>query len=110
MPKIICNDPAILTGQVGTVEFVAGVGHTDDPRMLAHFAANPDAFEVLDEDEPATVSDPESEPDDDEDEPSWSDLTDDELFEAYVLNVGEDGEAETRDDMIAALEALDSED
>lgn len=34
----------------------------------------------------------------------WSELTDDELFDAYVTNV--DGEAESREDMIAELDAL----
>lgn len=33
-------------------------------------------------------------------------LTDDELFEAYVTNVGDDGSAESREDMTAELMAL----
>lgn len=36
-------------------------------------------------------------------------LTDDELFEAYVTSVGEDGEAESREAMVAELSALDAE-
>lgn len=100
MPKIICNVPAVLTGQVGSVVFDKGEGQTEDADMLAFFAAHPDRFEVLDGDE--TAESGEASP--------WSDLTDDELFEAYVTNVGEDGGAESRDDMVAALEALDSED
>lgn len=89
----------LLNGQVGTVVFKRGVGETDDPRMLAYFAERPEKFTVVD-DEPE--QDPESPAS------AWAELSDDELFDAYVTNVG--GDAEDRDDMIAALEALDSED
>lgn len=101
MPKIICNVPAVLTGQVGSVEFVRGEGQTDDPTMLGFFAEHPDRFEIVDGAEPADV------PESDDLEASWSDLSDDELFEAYVTNVGEDGDAESREDMLAALESLE---
>lgn len=41
-------------------------------------------------------------------EPSWSDLSDDELLEAFATNVP-DGTAESREDAIAQLEALNTE-
>jgi hypothetical protein len=41
------------------------------------------------------------------DAPTWSELTDDQVVDAYVTNVG--GDAEDRDAMVAALEALDAD-
>lgn len=46
MHKITCHDPALLTGQVGSVVFVKGEGQTDAEHMLEFFLANPDRFEV----------------------------------------------------------------
>lgn len=55
-----------------------------------------DVPEVPAEEQPETVS-------------PYEALTDDELFEAYVTNVGEDGTAQSREDMTAELSALDAE-
>jgi hypothetical protein len=117
VPQI--KNAAHLTGQVGSVVFVKGVGETDDPRMLAYFAEHSDRFVIV-ADQPAaetpeaveSVDDKPAEgdaPAEDASVSPYEELTDDELFEAYVTNVGDAGEAETRDDMIAALVALDGE-
>lgn len=153
MPKIICHDPAILTGQVGSVPFVKGQGETEDPTMLEFFAANPDRFDVLEDEASETAPNEPPAPDADEFEamkveqlrkactaaglptagdkaalqarlrehkasqdraPSWRDLDDAELLEAYLNNVyPEKFDPENppaREVLVDALEALDSED
>lgn len=52
MPKIHAHNN--LTGQVGSVVFLHGVGETDDERMLAYFSENAHAF-TIDGNEPADV-------------------------------------------------------
>jgi hypothetical protein len=59
-----------FAGQIGPVVFTNGTGSTNDPDMVAYFAADPDRWDVNDA------------------APSWSDLTTDQLAEAYALNVG----------------------
>lgn len=111
MPQI--KNAAHLTGQVGSVVFVKGVGETDDPRMLAYFAEHSDRFVIVGEqpsmETPESVDPAKGDAPEGESVSPYEELTDDELFEAYVTNVGDAGEAETRDDMIAALVALDGE-
>lgn len=42
-----------FTGHVGPVRFVNGHGETDDPELVAYFAADPDRYTVTATDEPA---------------------------------------------------------
>lgn len=132
MPKIICNEPGFLTGQVGSVEFLKGVAHTDSEHMLAFFAENPHRFEV--------ITDAEADPNDLEQlaqiaalqaaeaeakaaaeaaeadakskqaaEPvNLDDLTDEQVDEAYATNIP-DGQASTRKGKQKALAALAAE-
>ena len=41
-----------FTGQVGPVRFVKGVATTEDPDMVAYFAADPDRYDVETDDLP----------------------------------------------------------
>lgn len=94
MPKIISH--ARLTGQVGSVVFDNGVGHTDDEQMLAYFAEHADQYHVAGN-EPGAV------------EPvgGWAALTDEQLLEAAeATGVQWEGD---RDALVAALDALDAD-
>lgn len=42
----ITNRLGPFTGHVGPVRFVNGVAETDDPEMLAYFAADHDTYDV----------------------------------------------------------------
>jgi hypothetical protein len=96
--KIISH--AALTGQVGSVEFVKGVGHTEDEHMLSYFGERPTEYDVLPEDEPAAEATP-AEP------PSYDDLTDEQVAEAYALRVPE-GNATSRRGQVKVLRAHDA--
>lgn len=64
----ITNRLGPFTGSVGPVRFANGVAETDDPEMVAYFAADPDTYDVTDDstpDDPDHVDDPD--PDDPED-------------------------------------------
>lgn len=62
MARITCHDPANLTGHAGPVPFTNGVGETEDPELLAHFASQPDLFTVETDETPEPVK-PEADPD-----------------------------------------------
>jgi hypothetical protein len=126
MPKIHAHN--LLTGQVGSVIFNAGVGETDDERMLAYFAENADKY-TIDGNEPADIEalrqeaeaaakaaaddepdEPQGEPDDQpDDQPvNLDDLTDEQVAEAYATNIP-DGQATTRKGKQKALAQLAAE-
>ena len=55
-----------FTGHVGPVRFVNGQAETDDPELVAYFAADPDRYAVTETDEPRGHNDPEDDPQDDD--------------------------------------------
>lgn len=93
MPQIIAHNS--LTGQVGPVVFVAGQAQTDDERMLDYFTSHSAEYDVLPDDEPAPPADP------------YDDLTDEQVAEAYALNVG--GNATSRKGQVKVLRAVEAE-
>jgi hypothetical protein len=109
--KIICHEPGFLTGSVGSVPFVKGVGHTDSEHMLAYFAEHPERFEVLeDEQTPAEFGPPLEQPDGGTPAPAadaYDELTDEQVADAYATNVG--GNHTSRKGQLKALRALDAE-
>lgn len=124
MPKIHSHNG--LTGQVGSVVFLNGVGETEDERMLAYFAENahaytvegaeaeplvePNAYGQLEPIVPPEDENPPADPpkvEDNEPAPSWDDLTDEQVAEAYATNVP-DGAATTTKGKLKALNALDA--
>jgi hypothetical protein len=105
VPKIISSMPGFSAGQVGSVVFVKGEGHTEDERMVAYFTDHPQ-FEVVDAETPepnggtpASESDPQD---------PYAELTDEQVAEAYATNVG--GNATTRKGQEKALRQLDAAD
>lgn len=68
MAHITDNLAPHFTGHVGLVRFVNGHAETDDPDMVAYFAADPDRYAVTETDEPADQDDEHAEGDDPEDD------------------------------------------
>jgi hypothetical protein len=52
MARITCHHPAHLTGHIGPVRFVGGVGETEDADLLAFFAGQPELYTVEDNETP----------------------------------------------------------
>lgn len=58
-----------FTGHVGPVRFTRGHAETDDPELVAYFAADPDRYAVTITDEPAEDHDAEGHDDEQDDDP-----------------------------------------
>lgn len=68
----ITNRLGPFTGSVGPVRFDRGVAETDDPEMVAYFAADPDTYDV----DGDVAEDPTGDPDDATDDQEHTDPED----------------------------------